>query len=243
MNILIPMAGVGSRFTKAGYRTPKPFIDVCGKTMIERAVESIGTADHYIFVYDHGHGELYPAVFEKLERAAKKVTFIPVHRTTQGQACSCLLAAWYINTAESLLVANCDQIADYGTPGNLDVTANADNLDGIIMTFTSMDVKNSYVAVGADGLVTRTAEKTVISDRATCGLYYWRHGCDFVESANAMIAAEDRVNGEFYVCPAYNYLIRRGARIGARQVTQHHPLGTPDDLVSFCSKGCVALPQ
>ncbi len=113
-------------------------------------------------------------------------------------------------------------------------------LDGSILVFRDddRDPKWSFAEVDAGGIVVRVAEKQPISDLATVGIYLFRRGRDFVAAAADMIANNDRVNGEFYTCPVYNYAIRAGARVGVWEIPQTamHGLGTPDDLDAFIAE-------
>jgi len=106
--------------------------------------------------------------------------------------------------------------------------------DGAIFTFYSTHPKWSYVkrAPGSTDIV-EVAEKKPISHDATCGVYWWRKGSDFVKYVDQMITADDRTLGEFYICPAYNYAIKEGKKISAVPVRAMHGLGTPEDLDVF----------
>lgn len=83
------------------------------------------------------------------------------------------------------------------------------------------------------GRVIETAEKRRISSWATTGLYYFQNGGEFVRQADAMLAADERVNGEFYVAPLYNRMIAAGLDIRANIVPEVWVLGTPEDLGHF----------
>ena len=110
-------------------------------------------------------------------------------------------------------------------------------LDGLIMTMKADDPKWSFVGVSDDGMVSRVVEKEVISDDATVGIYNYKQGKDFVTAAKNMISKNLRVNGEFYVAPAYNEFISSGGMIGFYNIddegTGMHGLGTPTDLDLF----------
>jgi dTDP-glucose pyrophosphorylase len=150
-------------------------------------------------------------------------TSIPVDEPTEGPACTVLLAAELIDSDEPLLIANCDQLVE----GEWAMLG-----DGVILVFDEpdRDPRWSYVHVGADGWVDLVAEKDPISTLATCGIYGFRRGRDFVAAARAMIAADERVGGEFYVAPVYNRLIADGAKIAAHRVDSMIDMGTPEAL-------------
>lgn len=237
INILIPMAGLGSRFTQAGYKDPKPLIPVHGIPMIKLIIDNLRpTAPHrFIFICQRIHVATY-ALSEKLNIWAPGCSVIKLDGVTEGAACSVLTAKNLINNDDSLMIANSDQYIDISIDAYLDQIAK-DRLDGLIMTMTANDPKWSFVGLDARGHVTNVVEKEVISDEATVGIYNFTHGRDFVRAAESMIAKDLRVNGEFYVAPTYNQLIEEGQRIGIHNIgsvgTGMYGLGTPDDLNSF----------
>lgn len=232
MNIVIPMAGRGRRFEEAGYTFPKPLIDVDGKPMIQLVVESLGLRGRHIFLVQREHLARY-AVADMLERIAPDCVVVPVDGVTEGAACTVLLARDLIDSDAPLVIANSDQIIEWDERMRTFGLHDPWHPDGAILTFTSTHPKWSYARLNEDGWVTEVAEKRPISDLATCGVYWFRHGHDFVAGADRMIAANRRVNGEFYVAPVFNELIAVGKRILTMQVKAMHGLGTPEDLEAY----------
>ena len=236
INILIPMAGLGSRFAKAGYKKPKPFIDVSGKPMIVRVLENLKYPDaKYILVAQWEHLQREKELVEKIEHEFNAV-FVPIEKLSEGTACTVLYARKFINNSTPLLIANSDQIVDINIATFIDDCKNRE-LDGSILTFVDehKDPKWSFAKIDEDGLVKEVKEKEVISPYATVGIYLYRRGSDFVNSAVDMIARNDRVNNEFYTCPTYNYAIKDGLKIGIYNIrfNQMHGIGTPEDLNSY----------
>lgn len=239
LTIVLPIAGRGSRFADVGYRDPKPMIPVFGQPMIALVAENVRPRRPHRFVFvarqEHLDGTPMRAV---LEAAAPGCLIVPVDRVTEGAACTVLLAREAIPDDGPLLLANSDQYVDAPID---DFLAAADATDGCLMTFPADDPKWSFVRRDADGRVAEVVEKRVVSSEATVGLYHFARGGDFVRAADAMIAAGERVNGEYYVAPTYNRLIAEGARIGTFAVGPlgrgMHGLGVPADLDAF-----VALP-
>jgi len=234
LQIVVPMAGRGSRFSDAGYADPKPLIDVFGAPMIERVIQNLRPSrpHRFVFIAQEAHLDGY-ALRHVLESAGESTAIVPLHGITEGAACTVLAARQHLDMDEPLMIANCDQwidssIDDYLTAGDVD------GCEGLIMTMPAADPKWSFVGLDASGVVTRVVEKEVISDQATVGIYNFRRAGDFVEAAEHMIAADERVNGEFYVAPVYNELIRRGAHIVVHDIgAAMWGLGTPDDLEAF----------
>jgi dTDP-glucose pyrophosphorylase len=232
MNILIPMAGEGSRFVKEGYTFPKPLIDVSGKPMIQCVVENLDFDANYIFLVRKEHLEKYElrSLLNVVTNNRSKI--VVVDKLTEGAACTALLASEFINNDEELLIANSDQFIEFSKE-NFDNIRKFTDMDSIVFTFRAVHPKWSFVKINSRGIATEVAEKNPISDIATCGIYYYRKGSDFVKYANQMISKDIRVNEEFYICPVYNELIKDGKTLVPFFVHKMHGLGTPEDLKKF----------
>ena len=229
MHILIPMSGRGSRFAQQGYAKPKPLIEFLGKPMVQHVLENLGLHNTFTLCVLREHYDADPALFAKLRLMAADLNLVFVDQVTQGAAETCLLARQYIKPKETLFIANCDQMMVWDQD-HFEEWLVAERLDGAMLTFFKDTTAYSYVEVDDRGLAIRTAEKQVISPHATTGIYVWTRGEDFVWAAEQMIADDVRVNGEFYVCPVYNWNIARGDRIGIYPPQEHWPIGMPEDL-------------
>jgi len=229
LNVLIPMAGAGSRFQQAGYTFPKPMIQVHTKPMIQVVVDNLGLEANYHFVVQKEHREKYnlDTFLNLITPGSAKV--IEVDGITEGAACTALLAKEFIDNDNPLFFANSDQFVEWNSVEfmyNMQET----NADGGIVTFKATHPKWSFAKVNDDGIVTEVAEKNPISDNATVGYYYWKHGSDFVKYAEQMIEKDIRVNNEFYVCPVFNQAIEDNKQIRVYDVKGMWGLGTPEDL-------------
>ena len=231
MNVLIPMAGAGSRFEKAGYTFPKPLIDVNGKPMIQRVVENLNIDAKHIFIVQKDHYEKY-SLKHTLNLISPNCEVVQVEGITEGAACTTLLAKKFIDNDEPLILANSDQYVEWES-NQFMYSCMADDIDGSILTFYSTHPKWSYAKLNDDGFVTEVAEKKPISNNATVGIYFWKKGSDYVECAESMINKNIRVNNEFYVCPVYNEALLRGGRVKTFHVDKMWGIGTPEDLNSF----------
>jgi UDP-N-acetylglucosamine diphosphorylase / glucose-1-phosphate thymidylyltransferase / UDP-N-acetylgalactosamine diphosphorylase / glucosamine-1-phosphate N-acetyltransferase / galactosamine-1-phosphate N-acetyltransferase len=236
INIVIPMAGLGSRFVSAEYKKPKPFIDVGGVPMIIKVLRNLNyPGARYILVARREHIELEFNLVEKIKQEFNAV-FIPIDDVTEGTACTVLFARKYINNGVPLLIANSDQLVDIKIEEFIDDCINRD-LNGSILSFIDKDKnpKWSFVKTDDNGFVTQVKEKDPISEVATVGVYMFNRGSLFVNGAIDMIIENDRSGGEFYTCPVYNYLIRDGFKIGIYNIDelQMHGLGTPSDLKKY----------
>ncbi len=237
LNIVIPMAGRGSRFAQEGFTLPKPLIPVCGKPMIQLVIDNLRPTRPHRFIFicleehlkEHGLASL-------LRGWAPGSEILSLDHVTEGAACTVLLTQNWIDTAEPLMIANCDQWIDADIEEFLTV-AESPGVDGTIMTMRASDPKWSYVQFNANRSISGVVEKQVVSDEATVGIYHFRRGSDFVSGAKQMIAQNRRVNGEFYVAPVYNELIAKGAKLALHNIGEvgngMYGLGIPSDLHSF----------
>lgn len=224
------MAGEGSRFAKEGYTFPKPLIEVNGKPMIQAVVENLDFDAEYVFLVRRKHLEKYDGLESTLERITNgRYKLVEVDGLTEGAACTALLAKEFINNDEDLLIANSDQIIDY-EPENFKLLKNLTSCDSMVFTFNAVHPKWSFVKTNSRGFVTEVAEKKPISDIATCGIYWYRRGSDFVRCAENMIKKDIRVRNEFYIAPVYNELIGEGKTLIPFYVHKMWGIGTPEDL-------------
>jgi HAD superfamily hydrolase (TIGR01509 family) len=231
MNVLIPMAGAGSRFEKAGYTFPKPLIDVRGKPMIQVVAENLNIEATFTYVVQKEHRAKYN-LDTLLNLITPNCNIVEVDGVTEGAACTTLLAKEFINNDEPLLMANSDQFVEWDS-NEFMYKMNEQNVDGGIVSFTATHPKWSFAKVDENGLVTEVAEKNPISDIATVGVYYWKHGSDYVKYAEQMIEKNIRVNNEFYVCPVFNEAIGDGKQIRTFHIDRMWGIGTPEDLNYF----------
>jgi len=236
INIVVPMAGRGSRFVMEGYRDPKPLIDVFGKTMIEAVIENLKPRQpsQFIFICQRQHYIEYElgSIFSRNLGCSWKC--IQIDGVTEGAACTVLEAKGLIDNGNALVIANSDQLVDCDISSFVEC-AQSSGVDGQIMTFPAESEKWSYVSIDASGYAVEVAEKRRISPHATTGIYYFADGCTFVRAAREMIRKDVRVNGEFYVAPVYNEMIQNKQRIALWRVEERamHGIGTPADLNAY----------
>ena len=236
MKILIPMAGEGSRFVREGYTFPKPLIDVEGKPMIQSVVENLDFDATYIFLVRKEHLVKYNGLRTTLERITNgKFKIVEVHGLTEGAACTALLAKELIDNDEELLIANSDQIVEYSAE-NFKLLKSFTNVDGIIFTFNAVHPKWSFVKTNSRGIITELQEKNPISNIATCGIYWYRKGSEFVRYTEQMISKNIKVNNEFYIAPVYNEYILEGKTLLPFYVDKMYGIGTPEDLNAYLKR-------
>ena len=236
VNIVIPMAGLGSRFSAAGYEKPKPFIDVMGEPMISRVLENLKIAEaRFILIARTEHIKQEELLVKNIQ-AKFNAIFHPIDHITEGAACTVLHAREFINNEDPLIIANSDQIVDLKFTEFVQDCIHRD-IEGSIMTFKDPEKNNkwSFARLNDIGIVEEVAEKIPISDNATVGIYMFKRGKDYVNAALDMIVKNDRVNNEYYVCPVYNYAIKNDLKIGVYDIPHEamHGIGTPDDLKKY----------
>lgn len=239
MNIVIPIAGRGSRFLVEKYRNPeyekpKPLINIAGHTMVEWAVSSLPLkpTDQLIFLVLKEHVE-NSQIDEKLREVFdSNIKIVVVDKVTEGAACTALLAKEYINNDEPLIISDSDHFID-GRTLFKEIEKWKNKIDGIIPVFYANNPKWSFSSIDEEGYVIETVEKIQISRNANIGAYYFSKGKYFVWAAEEMINEDDRTNNEFYVAPVYNYMIRRGKKIRLTRPKFVYGLGTPIDVEKF----------
>lgn len=229
-NVLIPMAGLGSRFAEKGYALPKPLIKFFGKPMIQHVVDSLGIDGHYIFLVQKEHSVHYH-LLDVLNSIAPGCSVVEIDGLTDGAARTTLAASRLIDNDHPLIIANSDQIVKW--QGQV-FSKLATDLN-VVALFEADDPKWSFAKI-EDNLITEIAEKKVISNNASVGIYGWAKGSDYVKYAKRMIASDIRTNNEFYIAPVYNEAIADGQKVHPFFVEKMHGVGTPEDLNNYIDK-------
>ena len=232
MNVLIPMAGAGSRFEQAGYTFPKPLIEVNGKPMIQTVVENLNIDAKHIFIVQKKHYEKYNLKYLLNLITNNNCEIVQVDGITEGAACTTLLAKQFIDNDEPLVMANSDQFVEWDS-NEFMYSMTADNVDGGILSFEATHPKWSFVKLDDDGFVSEVAEKKPISNIATVGVYYWKKGSDYVKYTEQMVDKDIRTNNEFYVCPVFNEAIGDDKKVKVFPIEKMWGLGTPEDLERY----------
>jgi NDP-sugar pyrophosphorylase family protein len=232
LKLIMPMAGLGSRFAEEGYTVHKPMIDVNGIPMFVHAERTIGLDfDERIFIV-RKEQNLSDEILKWYPDALIK----EIDSLTEGTACTILTVADWLSSDDSIFVSNCDQHTVWASLDAVRDAVNSDEVDGLISVFhcPERDPKWSYAELDGDGSISRVAEKDPISEWATTGFYYWRSADMFKRNANQMILADDRVNNEFYTCPVFNYSLKENnCNIIPMLVDRMVGLGTPEELEKY----------
>lgn len=218
MNIVIPMAGNDELAKEAGNLYAGNFIEIQRKPLFQWVYESLSCFDdsRFIFIVSQKDVARYH-IDRSLKLIVPHCAVLHSPGETAGAACGVLLSMEYIDNDDELLICNGNQIIDADLPEAVNSFRDR-GLDGGILTFKSVHPRWSYVKTDAEGLVVEAAEKTPISDRATAGCYWFRHGSDFVKGAKRMIVKDASVDGKFYICPVYNELVLEHKKVGCYEI-------------------------
>jgi len=222
INVLIPMAGDGKRFSDAGYIKPKPFIQVKNKKMIEMVVDNITpqNVNDIILVTRKHHN-----CRDELKNTSYNFNIIELDKPTEGSLQTILCAEKFIRN-NRLILANCDQKIIFNVN---DFINKCENLDGCLITFKSNNKHHSYVTVDENNLITSIVEKEVISNIAVSGVYYFKNATNLIDASKNVIENNIRQKGEFYVSSALSLMIKNGLKLGIYNA-ESIMLGTPEEL-------------
>lgn len=245
IGIVVPMAGLGTRFGDTEQRLPKPLINVLpGQSMIDFVIDYLRLPEEYYFVFValREHDEQYH-FRDHIKQRGIRFDLALVDRVTRGPAATTLAAKNFVRPDDELLVAYCDLFLDMDV---MEVIRHwrARNADGGVFVYPSSTIFESYAAIDVNGLVSRTAEKEVISPHATAGLYYFKRSHDYFDAVERNLTVLPVAGPEVFVCPMYNNLIANGKRVLSFPLPPERrmEMGTPSDLAKVRAKLRVANP-
>jgi hypothetical protein len=236
VNILIPMAGLGSRFNSYGFTNIKPLIKLNGKTFIEWSIESVDFSNintQFIFVILEEHR----SILENHLKSIKPNCIIEsVPCLTRGATETALAARMHIDNESPLIITNSDQIFEWNKEKYLDYLIKT-NTDADVVVINETTDKFSYIQLDENnkyGL--RLAEKEVISNNALVGIHYWKKGKYFVNSALELIERNIRSNNEYYISITYNLLIKNNIKVTSYKLSdseKYLSIGTPEQVFDY----------
>lgn len=239
LHIIMPMAGEGSRFRNAGWTTPKPLIELKGKPLFVRAIESVkvdGAEMKYSFIVRQEFIDDY-GVDKAITEILPDAKIYSVKQTTRGAVETCLIAEDGIADDDAVVVMDCDlefRSADYQRLiSDALMLPAGEACGGALVSFESSEPRYSYAELDDNGLVKRTAEKEPISNHALCGAYFFASGKEFKTVAHMLLDEPVMLKPEFYVSLLYNYLLRNGSPVRLATMEMYHSYGTPDELKNY----------
>lgn len=236
LHIIMPMAGEGSRFRSAGWTTPKPLIELKGKPLFVRAIESVkveGVEMKYSFIVRQEHIDEY-GIDKEIKNILPQAEIYSVEKTTRGAVETCMIAEKGIADDDAVVVMDCDLEFRSEAYKKIieDSLKDLDSKGGALVSFESDFPKYSYAEVDESGRVIRTAEKEVISNHALCGAYFFASGKEFKETAHKLLNAPMK-KPEFYVSLLYNYLLNNGDEVKLATMEEYYSYGTPEELNQY----------
>ena len=236
--LVIPMAGLGSRFKEAGYSLSKPLLPMGKFRMFEVVISNLWHESITKVILVSRRGAITQADRVSMGRELARPVFnVELDSLSEGPAASVELTSPLLNPEEPLVVANSDQYLDASlAPFYSSLTTGTTHQ---ILTMDASDARWSFVELDEQNFVCRVREKEVISNIATVGVYGFASAAHFLDGYRRMRLANDRTNGEFYVAPIFNHLKKRSTRIVHLGPLGRvmHGLGVPADYESFLSNG------
>ncbi len=236
LHIIMPMAGEGSRFRNAGWNTPKPLIELDGKPLFVRAIESVkvdGAPMKYSVIVRQEHIDDY-GIDRSIKSILPEAQVYSVEKTTRGAVETCLIAESGIADDDAVVVMDCD--LEFRSEAYRQIIEDSlsynDVSGGALVSFESDLPKYSYAELDGNGNVVRTAEKEVISNHALCGAYFFASGKEFKEVAHRLLEAPME-KPEFYVSLLYNLLLKKGDNVKLAPMEDYRSYGTPEELSKY----------
>ena len=239
LHIVMPMAGEGSRFARAGWTTPKPLIELRGVPLFQRAISSVaieGVEMKYSFIVRQEHIDRQH-IDRMIQDILPQARIFSVLKTTRGAVETCLVAEEAIGDEDAVVVMDCD--LEFRSKRYNELVAQALSLPaaeadgGALVSFESDNPRYSYAEVDAEGRVMRTAEKEPISRHALCGAYFFGSGRDFKRIAHQLLDDGTHGKAEFYVSLLYNYLLAEGKVVRLAPMEEYYSYGTPEELLAY----------
>jgi dTDP-glucose pyrophosphorylase len=237
LHLILPAAGLGSRFREVGETRPKPLIPVFDIPMIIWVILNfpLNSSDK-IWIVSQRIDCLPAHLAQYLTSINVPIEFIEIDGVTEGPAATSVLALKFVPDEHPVIIANTDQFVFSDLLPFVEY-ARSNILKGQILTMKASSAAWSYVGRGRDGFISEVVEKIEISDEATVGVYGWSQAKFAKKTFQDLFENDVRTNGEFYVAPTYNYLINNGYQIETFMVGEHgiavHGLGVPKDLAAF----------
>ncbi len=239
LHIIMPMAGEGSRFSQAGWITPKPLIELNGVPLFRHAISSVRDDDismKYSFIVRQNHIDEY-AIDKEILSIFPEANIFSVRKTTRGAVETCLMAENAIDDNDAVIVMDCD--LEFRSKRFMELikealhTSGDEAEGGALVSFESDSPKYSYATVDQDNVVLRTAEKEVISSHALCGAYFFSSGKRFKQIAHQLMNEQNFAKPEYYVSLLFNYLIAAGEKVHLAPMEEYYSYGTPEELKRY----------
>lgn len=238
MTVVITMAGLGSRFRKAGYSCPKYMIEAKGKTLFDWSMDSLMGYNEYVSRYvfvvrqEDNAGDF---IREHCKcYGIDDVQVVEIDHMTDGQATTCMLAIPFCNPDDAIMVYNIDTYVEPREMKFEDISG-----DGHIPCFHADGDHWSFARLDAHGNVVEVKEKVRISDNCTLGAYYFSSARLYKKLYDEFYSDDNHIEkNEKYIAPLYNFMVEKGmsVTISIVDADKVHVLGTPEELQVFLNE-------
>lgn len=236
---VIPMAGLSSRFFKAGYTIPKYQLDMNGKTVFQRSLDSFSAyydTDTFVIILRDVYETKAFVENELKKMGVKDYHIVVLNEETAGQAETVYLGVKDIPNIdnEPMYIFNIDTFRYNFKKPNI-----AEKCDGYLEVFQGEGEHWSFVEAGDGDKVIRTTEKERISDLCSDGLYYFKNTSEFKALFKVVKAKNLTTKGELYIAPMYNLMIAEGKDIRYVLIKDNEIdfCGTPDEYEALKASG------
>ena len=241
LQVLFPMGGLGSRFSKIGIETPKPLIPLekdGGLPMVMKAIQSFSRLSpenlQLLFVVRKEHNEKHQ-LQEKILAVNATAKFEVLDHDTRGAVETCLVAESIVDPELPLVVMDCDLFFHSSAYEETILSMQEKGLSGLLLYFQSKANRYSYAQIDSETqLVTKTAEKVPISPNALIGAYGFGSGAIFLKAGRTLM--EKTISGEmkeYYLSLLYNILLESNLKVKAVPMDEYHSFGTPDEMALY----------
>ena len=241
LQIVVPAAGAGRRYAEAGYDVPKPLVPVAGVPMVVRAVRDLPAADRVVFVVREEHVRQFQ-IDKELKRHVPRCEIVTVDRLTEGQACTVRLAAEALQPDWPVIVAACDNTHVYDRE-KLARLMSDPAIECLIWTYRgdtrvlAAPEQHGWVRVKGDRVVEVSCKRPIsespLNDHVVSGFFSFRTARRMIDTIDAMVEADVRIKGEFYMDTVPNLLVAEGLDVRVFEVQKYIGWGTPRDLEDF----------
>lgn len=248
LQVIIPMAGQGSRFKDYGFNTNKYLlpINVELQTMIELAITSlnINIPVKYYFIINEEYNN-YNDIFKILKKINIIFEIYSVKSLTEGPACTVASIKDFLDLDEPIIISNSDQILENWNFEEFYKTCI--NYDGCVLTYTppyeliiNKPDKHSFIHINKNNIIDECKEKIILSDQALVGIHYFNKAQYFFDAYNYMIKKNMRAdNNEFYISLCYQSMIELNKNIGYHKIQKNEVFwntGEPIDYFNYLYK-------
>ena len=235
------MAGDGRRFKDAGYSNPKPLIEVDGKPMVIRALESLPRASKNILIVRKEHLNI-DDFKSLLSNYFKNVIIIEIDYLTEGQASTCLLSESYVPKNSIINIGACDVGFEYNM---IKYKETLDKFESFIWSYNNNPnvLKNPEMygwiktKTNSNEIEQVSCKKPIsdklMEDHVVSGTFTFKNSDLFFEGIKKMILENDRVNGEFYLDNIFNHFTHKSSIF---KVEKYYSWGTPTELKSYLNE-------